>query len=61
MHNDLLMHVSAAYIQDNLRVAESRHQARESRRIAKTRAVEPQRRLRWHLRRPSAQPVSPAS
>ena len=61
MHNDLLMHVSAAYIQDSHRTAEYRRQARAARRSVKTRAVKPQRRLRWHLRRPPAQPVSPAS
>jgi hypothetical protein len=61
MYNDLLMHVSAAHIQNNQRAAESRRQVREARRNVKARAVKPQRRLRWHLRRSPARPVSPAS
>jgi hypothetical protein len=54
MHQELLMHVAAAHLQDRLDVAADRRRANEARRSVESRAVKQRRRLRWHLGRSPA-------
>ena len=56
MHQELLMHVAAAYTQDRLDFAADRRRAREARGGVESRAVKQRRRLRWQLRRSPVQP-----
>jgi len=58
MHQELLMHVAAADIEDRLDFAADRRKANEARRGVESRAVKQRRRLRWYLRRSPAQPVA---
>jgi hypothetical protein len=60
MHQELLMHVASAHIQDQLRGADQRRQVKEARSNAKAGVASRRRVLRWQLRRFPAQPVSPA-
>ena len=60
MHQELLMRVAAAHIQDRVDYAARQREARVARRSVETRAARSRTRLQWPLRRSPAQPVAPA-
>ena len=60
MHQELLMHVAAAHIQDRQQYAANQRLARSARREAKAAVLRPRRRLSWAFSRPRAQSLTPS-
>jgi hypothetical protein len=60
MHQELLMHVASAHVQDRIRFADQQRVARTAQAESKAATVKARRGFRWAFNRTPAQSASPS-